>query len=131
AVAGTLDPTLTTVLSPFDPLVWDRNRAHELFDFDYKIECYTPAAKRRYGYFTLPILHRGRLIGRLDAKAHRAQGMFEIKALHLEPGVTVDESLVDDLAAALRRLAGWHGTADLVIRRSNPPEVATLLAAAV
>jgi uncharacterized protein YcaQ len=131
AVSGKLEPTLTTLLSPFDPLVWDRNRAHELFDFDYKIECYTPAAKRRYGYFTLPILHRGRLIGRLDPKAHRAQGLFEIKALHLEPGVAVDETLVADLAAALRRLAGWHGMTDMVIRRSDPPAVAALLKAAI
>jgi uncharacterized protein YcaQ len=102
------EPTLTTLLSPFDPLVWDRQRARELFDFDYTIECYTPAPKRRYGYFTLPILHRGRLIGRLDPKAHRAQGLFEIKALHLEPSVPVSEELIADLAAVLRHLAAWH-----------------------
>jgi uncharacterized protein YcaQ len=130
AVSGNLEPVLTTLLSPFDPLVWDRNRARELFDFDYKIECYTPAAKRRYGYFSLPILHRGKLIGRLDPKAHRAQGVFEIKALHMEPGIQVDERLVTDLAAALHRLADWHGTPDLVIRQSDPPEVAALLEAA-
>jgi uncharacterized protein YcaQ len=130
AAAGKLEPSLTTLLSPFDPLVSDRNRAHDLFDFDYRIECYTPAAKRRYGYFTLPILHRGRLVGRLDPKAHRAQGVFEIKALYLEPGVPVDERLIADLAAALRRLADWHGTPDLVIRRSDPPAVAARLAAA-
>jgi len=131
AVSGDLEPVLTTLLSPFDPLVWDRNRARELFDFDYKIECYTPAAKRRYGYFTLPILHRGKLIGRLDPKAHRAQGVFEIKALHMEPGVPVNKRLVTDLAAVLHRLAAWHGTPDLVIRQSDPPEVAALLEAAI
>jgi hypothetical protein len=130
AISGNLEPVLTTLLSPFDPLVWDRQRASELFDFDYKIECYTPAAKRRYGYFSLPILHRGQLIGRLDPKAHRAQGVFEIKALHLEPGVPVDERLVSDLNDALQRLAAWHGTPDLVIRQSDPPEVAALLEAA-
>ena len=130
AASGDLEPVLTTLLSPFDPLVWDRNRALELFDFDYKIECYTPAAKRRYGYFTLPILHRGRLIGRLDPKAHRALGVFEIKALHLEPGVPVNDELVADLAAVFHRLADWHGTPDLVVRQSDPPELATLLAAA-
>lgn len=130
AASGDLEPVLTTLLSPFDPLVWDRNRAHELFDFDYKIECYTPAAKRRYGYFTLPILHHGRLIGRLDPKAHRAQGVFEIKALHLEPGVPVNDVLVADLAAVFHRLADWHGTPDLVVRQSDPPELATLLEAA-
>jgi len=131
AISRELDPTLTTLLSPFDPLVWDRTRASELFNFDYKIECYTPAAKRRYGYFTLPILHRGKLIGRLDPKAHRAQGMFEIKALHLEPGVPVNKRLISDLAAALQRLADWHGTPELVIRQSNPPKVTALLQAAM
>ena len=130
AASGSREPTLTTLLSPFDPLVWDRQRARELFDFDYTIECYTPAAKRRYGYFTLPILHRGRLIGRLDPKAHRAQGLFEVKALHLEPGVPVSEELVADLAAVLRRLAAWHGTPELVVRQSDPPELAALLGTA-
>jgi uncharacterized protein YcaQ len=131
AISGNLKPTLTTLLSPFDPLVWDRNRALELFNFDYKIECYTPAAKRRYGYFTLPILHRGQLIGRLDPKAHRAQGVFEIKALHMEPGVRVNKRLITDLAAALHRLADWHGTPELVIRQLNPPTVTAILKAAI
>jgi hypothetical protein len=130
AASGGLEPTLTTLLSPFDPLVWDRQRARDLFDFDYMIECYTPAAKRRYGYFSLPILHRGRLVGRLDPKAHRAGGVFEIKALHLEAGVPVSEELIADLATALHRLANWHGTPELVVRRSDPPEVAALLEAA-
>jgi hypothetical protein len=127
ALSGDLEPTRTALLSPFDPLVWDRSRALELFDFDYKIECYTPAAKRRYGYFTLPILHRGRLVGRLDPKAHRAQGFFEVKALHMEPGVRVTRKLVSDLAAALHRLAEWHGTPEIVIRQSDPPRAADLL----
>src|SRR5262245_24828093 len=91
AASGDLEPVLTTLLSPFDPLVWDRNRARGLFDFDYTIECSTPAAKRRYCYFTLPILHLGQLIGRVDPKAHREQGVFEIKALHMEPGVAVNK----------------------------------------
>jgi len=78
AAAGTLTPMLTSLLSPFDPIVWDRRRALELFDFDYRLECYTPAEKRRYGYFTLPILRRGALVGRVDAKAHRKHGVFEL-----------------------------------------------------
>jgi uncharacterized protein YcaQ len=130
AACGRLEPQLTTLLSPFDPLVWDRRRARQLFGFDYTIECYTPAAKRRYGYFTLPILQRGRLIGRLDAKAHRTQGVFEIKALYLEPGVLASEGLAADLAAALQRLAAWHGTPNMIARRSDPPEVAAQLEAA-
>jgi uncharacterized protein YcaQ len=131
ALSGDLEPTLTALLSPFDPLVWDRARALELFDFDYRIECYTPAAKRRYGYFTLPILQRGRLIGRLDPKAHRAQGLFEVKALHLEPGVRFTKSMAADLAEALHRLADWHGTPEIVIGQSDPPRVAALLKAAL
>jgi uncharacterized protein YcaQ len=83
---GKPGPTLTSVLSPFDPIVWDRRRALELFGFDYRLECYTPAEKRRYGYFTLPLLRRGALVGRVDAKAHRAAGVFELKSVALEPG---------------------------------------------
>jgi uncharacterized protein YcaQ len=131
AISGDLEPTLTTLLSPFDPLVSDRNRALALFDFDYKIECYTPAAKRRYGYFTLPILHRGKLIGRLDPKAHRAQGLFEVRALHLEPGVRVTKKLVADLAAVLHRFADWHGTPEIIVRQSDPATVTPLLNAAL
>jgi uncharacterized protein YcaQ len=109
AAAGALAPTLTTILSPFDPVVWDRRRAQELFDFDYRLECYTPAEKRVHGYFVLPILRRGALVGRIDAKAHRAGGIFELKALSLEPGVRVSDRFVRDVAGAVQRCAGWHG----------------------
>ncbi|MCH7372792.1 winged helix-turn-helix domain-containing protein [Aeromonas sp. MR16] len=110
AQAGSLKATHTAVLSPFDPLVWDRKRAKELFDFDYRIECYTPAPKRQYGYFVLPLLHRGKLVGRLDAKAHRKEGVFEVKSLYLEAGVRVTNILAQDLARALQKLADWHRT---------------------
>jgi uncharacterized protein YcaQ len=131
AAAGTLRPELTTPLSPFDPLVWDRARALAMFGFDYRIECYTPAAKRRYGYFTLPILRRGALIGRLDPKAHRKEGRFEVKALHLEPGIPVTDELVADLAGALRECATWHKTPTVDVRWSDPPELAAPLQRAV
>jgi uncharacterized protein YcaQ len=127
AVQGRLRSTVTTVLSPFDPVVWDRKRAAVLFGFDYTIECYTPAAKRKFGYFCLPVLHRGRLIGRVDAKAHRAQGVFELKSVHLEQGVRISASLLADLRRALVRCADWHGTPELVIR-SAPREIALALA---
>ncbi|TDR77785.1 winged helix-turn-helix domain-containing protein [Paludibacterium purpuratum] len=110
AQAGKLTAGTTAILSPFDPVVWDRKRALELFGFDYRIECYTPAPKRQYGYFVLPILQRGKLVGRLDAKAHRQQGQFEIKALYLEPGVRPSARLANDLATTLVKLAAWHGT---------------------
>jgi len=120
---------ITTLLSPFDPLVWDRQRLKDLFGFDYTIECYTPAPKRRFGYFTLPILHRGALVGRLDPKAHRALGQFEVRALALEPGVEPSDDLVEGLASALRRLAAWHGTPEVIIRRSEPADLAGRLLA--
>ncbi|WP_269531364.1 winged helix-turn-helix domain-containing protein [Chitinimonas sp. BJYL2] len=110
AQQGKLNATATTLLSPFDPVVWDRKRASELFGFDYRIECYTPAPKRQYGYFVLPILSRGKLVGRLDAKAHRKEGVFEVKALYLEPGVRLSQRLMADVSAALQRCADWHGT---------------------
>jgi len=115
AASGKLASTVTTLLSPFDPVIWDRKRATALFDFDYAIECYLPATKRKYGYFVLPILSRGRLIGRVDAKAHRVQEVFEVKSLHLEPGVRLSARLVADLRRALQRCADWHGTPELHI----------------
>ncbi|WP_081715811.1 winged helix-turn-helix domain-containing protein [Paraburkholderia mimosarum] len=128
AASGTLASTVTTLLSPFDPVVWDRKRALALFDFDYAIECYLPAAKRKYGYFVLPILHRGRLIGRVDAKAHRAQAVFEVKSLYLEPGVRTSGRLVADVRRALQRCADWHGTPELRIGAAPDGLAAALLA---
>lgn len=131
AAAGALTPSATSLLSPFDPLVWDRARALELFDFHYRIEVYTPAARRAYGYFTLPILHRGRVVGRLDPKAHRDRGQFEVRNLHLEPWAPLDERLVVELAACLAACAAWHGTPEVTLARSDPPELAELLRAAL
>jgi uncharacterized protein YcaQ len=131
ALAGRLRATHTTLLSPFDPLVWDRARALAMFDFEYTIECYTPAPKRRYGYFVLPILHRGRLIGRLDAKAHRAVGQFEVKALFLEPGVRPEPSLVQAVAKAIADTARWHGTPEVRLGRTQPAALAKSLGAAL
>ncbi|WP_377704232.1 winged helix-turn-helix domain-containing protein [Pseudoduganella sp. UC29_71] len=131
AAAGTLSATATAILSPFDPVVWDRRRALELFDFDYRLECYTPAEKRRYGYFTLPILRRGALVGRVDAKAHRRGGIFELKALALEPGLRVSERFVRDVAAAIQRCANWHGCPQVRAGASEPPEFGAMLQAAL
>jgi len=131
AAAGGLRASLTTVLSPFDPLVWDRARALALFDFEYRLECYTPRPKRRYGYYVLPILYRGRLIGRLDAKAHRSTGTFEVISLHLEDGVKPDGRLAGDLARALVETARWHGTPAVRVRRTTPSALARTLRTAI
>ena len=129
AVDGKLRGTYTTLLSPFDPIVWDRARAEALFGFEYTIECYVPAPKRRYGYYVLPILHRGRLVGRVDAKAHRAEGVFEIKALFLEPGIEATSSLLQGIAEAVSATARWHGTPKVRLGRTRPAGVAGALRA--
>lgn len=117
----------TTLLSPFDPLVWDRERASTLFGFDYRIECYTPQARRTYGYFALPLLHCGQLVGRLDAKAHREDGVFEVKSLFLEPGFAWDEGFGQAAAAAIARCARWHGTPKVRLQRASPARFAPVL----
>lgn len=127
AASGALVPTLTTILSPFDPVVWDRRRAQELFDFDYRLECYTPAAKRRYGYFTLPVLRRGQLVARIDAKAHRRSGVFEVKAVFFEPGIRGSEALLRDLAGAVLRCARWHACPQVRVNRTEPEAFAARL----
>lgn len=104
-----LEATHSTVLSPFDPLVWHRKRALELFDFDYRLECYTPEAKRHYGYFVLPILLRGELKARMDAKMIRKSGVLQIKNLWLEPGVPATAALCADLKGAIDHFARWQG----------------------
>jgi uncharacterized protein len=127
--AGELVPTHTALLSPFDPVVWDRERVAAMFDFDYRLECYVPEAKRRYGYYVMPIVRRGELVGRLDAKAHRAEGVFEVRALHLEPRVKTGEPLLRDLAQALARCAAWHGTPLVRLRRTGTGAAGRALAA--
>jgi uncharacterized protein YcaQ len=131
AAEGRLVPSLTTLLSPFDPVVWDRRRAFELFGFDYRLECYTPAAKRKYGYFTLPILRRGALVGRVDAKAHRRAGEFELRSIVLEPGVRMSERLVRDVAAAVQSCARWHDCPQVRVTHSVPDTFGARLMAAI
>ena len=127
AVGNGARPSRTTLLSPFDNLIWDRARTQELFDFEYRIECYTPAPKRKYGYYTMPILHHGKLVGRLDPKVDRKTRVFSVRSLHLEPGVTLDESLAGALDGVLTEFAAFNGaeTVDLVAA----PRLAEMIAA--
>lgn len=115
------------IITRLDPLVWDRARARAAFGFDYRLECYTPGPKRRYGYFALSILRRGVLVGRLDAKAHRKEGIFEVKSVHLEEGVGVCDELLSDVAAAIRECAIWHKTPEVLVRQSGQVGVAKRL----
>ncbi|GAB0606049.1 crosslink repair DNA glycosylase YcaQ [Escherichia coli] len=108
ALAGKLTATHSAVLSPFDPVVWDRKRAEQLFDFSYRLECYTPAPKRQYGYFVLPLLHRGQLVGRMDAKMHRQTGILEVISLWLQEGIKPTTTLQKGLRQAITDFANWQ-----------------------
>jgi uncharacterized protein YcaQ len=99
----------TVLLSPFDNLIADRDRTELLFDFHYRIEIYTPAAKRRYGYYVMPILHGERLIGRVDPRMDRQAGRLTINAVHLEPGVSLDDETRAGVEQALHSLAIFLG----------------------
>jgi len=94
----------TALLSPFDRLIHDRKRTLELFDFDYSLEMYKPAAQRRWGYYALPILHAERLVGKLDATAERAAGVLRVNAIHQDqPFTKAMAAAVDKEIAALAR----------------------------
>ncbi|MEF9947406.1 MAG: crosslink repair DNA glycosylase YcaQ family protein [Comamonas sp.] len=97
------------LLSPFDNAVIHRDRLQQLFDFNYRLESYTPAAKRIYGYFCLPILWRGRFVGRVDCKANRTAGRLVVLSLHLESGIKADTQFSEQLTQALQQLAQFCG----------------------
>ena len=97
----------TALLSPFDRLVYDRKRAEELFDFEYTLEMYKPAAQRRWGYFALPVLHHDRLVGKLDATADRKAGTLLVHAIHED--VRFTRAMARDVRDETEQLADWLG----------------------
>lgn len=108
------------ILSPFDNSLIHRDRLASLFEFDYRIECYVPAAKRVYGYFCLPILYQDELVGRVDCKAHRSIKELEVISLHLEKTVKNKELFLFELEQELKRFAAFNQCStinDKVIQR--------------
>jgi uncharacterized protein YcaQ len=97
----------TALLSPFDRLVYDRARAQELFDFEYTLEMYKPAANRRWGYFALPVLHGDRLVGKVDASADRKASVLRVNAIHED--VKFTRTITKAVRAELDDLAAWLG----------------------
>ena len=97
----------TALLSPFDRLIHDRVRAEELFEFEYTLEMYKPAAKRRWGYFALPILHGDRLVGKVDTVADRKASLLRVNAIHED--VKFTRVMTKSVNAELVDLAAWLG----------------------
>jgi hypothetical protein len=97
----------TALLSPFDRLIHDRARALELFDFDYTLEMYKPATKRRWGYYALPVLHDDRMVGKLDAAADRTASVLRVNAIHED--VRFTRAMTKGVQAELDDLASWLG----------------------
>jgi len=131
AADGALQAGRTTFLSPFDSLFWAIGRDEQLWGFDKSLEAYLPAAKRKYGYYSMPILFRDQLVGRFDPKLERKSGTLILRALYLEPGIKPTEKLVSALAGAMRDFLRFHAARQLVVERSQPAAFGKKLLAAL
>ncbi|WP_201766807.1 winged helix-turn-helix domain-containing protein [Rhodopirellula sp. SWK7] len=117
----------THLLSPFDNLVIQRKRVLDLFEFDYQIECYVPEAKRKHGYFCLPILFGDAIVGRLDPKADRARSTLLIRNLVIENKVTQTDAFASKLARTIKSLAAFNDCENIDIERCNDKRLAKAL----
>jgi uncharacterized protein YcaQ len=103
----------TTLLSPFDRLVYDRERTENLFDFAYKLEMYVPKEERQFGHFTLPVLHDNVLVGRLDSEVNRKSGVFVVNKLHWEDSGQPKAATRRAVEAAIGELAAFVGASEV------------------
>jgi len=106
----------TALLSPFDSLVWCRPRNERLFNFHYRIEIYTPKEKRKFGYYVLPFMMNGELVGRVDLKGDRGNSTLLVNSVHVEKGVK-RSAISDALNTELHTMANWLGLQQVQIAR--------------
>jgi uncharacterized protein YcaQ len=118
------------VLSPFDVLNVFRHRLRDFFAFDYQIECFVPGPKRKYGYFSLPILVGDTFVARMDSKAERKQKVLTVHNLHFEP-VSLHTPTIDKIAKALKAFAEFNQCQDIVFKKTNRPSVLKALRVAL
>ncbi len=136
--------TGTTLLAPFDSLLWHRGRVQTLFGYDYKLEVYVPGHKRVHGYYSLPLFHDGQLIGRVDAKNHRAERRLEIRHVHFEPWAAAGkqpptvrwekfdrEAALHGLGETVKSLARFEGAKSVSLGRVTPSKLAAAVAKVV
>ncbi|HBU0515151.1 TPA: winged helix-turn-helix domain-containing protein, partial [Klebsiella pneumoniae] len=109
----------SALLSPFDSLIWSRERTERLFDFRYRLEFYQPPSKRVYGYYVMPFLFRGQLVGRVDVRAERAQRRLTVHAVH-EEKIGLSDAALSELALQLQSLAKWLGLEAVLLNCKRP-----------
>jgi len=119
------------ILSPFDNSVIQRERLKALFQYDYKIECYVPSAKRQFGYFCLPLLYRDDFIGRMDCKAHRKLNKLEIKLLHFEQHLFDDEEVITAFVDAITQFCHFQGCDSVSLIKADPKHLTQRLRSAI
>ncbi|PTT38934.1 winged helix-turn-helix domain-containing protein [Chryseobacterium sp. HMWF028] len=115
------------LLSPFDNSIIHRDRIKQIFDFDFRLECYTPKEKRQYGYFCLPILFGDQFIGRVDCKAHRKEKKFELIHLHIENSAIDMELWIKPFIETVKRFAVFNGCESLVLTKVSPSKLSTVI----
>ena len=114
------------ILSPFDNAIIHRDRVRQLFGFEYRLECYTPKEKRKFGYFCLPILYQDSLIGRVDCKAHRQTGSFELIHLHLESTRIDLDTFIPEFTQVVHRFALFNDCHSIRLSYCTPKRLATI-----
>ncbi|PVZ66703.1 winged helix-turn-helix domain-containing protein [Pelagibaculum spongiae] len=115
------------ILSPFDNCVIQRQRLKHLFQYEYQLECYLPEAKRQYGYFCLPLLFSDQFIGRMDCKAHRKTGNFEVKSLYLEPHNFDQDAVISALVDAIKNFCHFQNCSSITLTKANPKHLIKIL----